>query len=172
MATGPTRTPDDDPNAPEWWRKSALARRLPIVLIIAIVAVVIHASTGGRAPSITKSCTTPDFALSGTTEKQHHEVEYSVTGPPGMTYVLMVGVSRYVSSGNQLVGIPDPGHTKEQMQPASQRNVMPASCVQTGHFGVLVPPGTYQVRLFRLEGPPGEVQPVAVASHQLVVIKS
>ena len=171
MPTGPTRTPDDDPNAPQWWRQSALTRRLPVVLVIILVVLVIHAAGGGRAPSITKSCTTPDFALSAANEKQHHEVEWSVTGPPGMKYLLTVGVSGYVSSDNQLTATPDPGHTREQMQPASQRNTMTGSCVQTGHFGLLVPPGNYQVRLFRLEGPSGNYQAVAVASHPIDVIK-
>ena len=169
MPTRPTRTADDDPDAPEWWRSSAWSRRLPFVLLIVLVVVVVHAASGGKAPPITKSCTTPDFALSVTTATQHHEVEYSATGPAGMNYLLYVGVSGFTSTGNQLVATPDPGHTRAQIQPASQRNTMPGSCVQTGHFGVLVPPGTYQVRLFRLEGPSDNVQPVAVASHQLVV---
>ena len=169
MATGPTRTPDDDPSAPEWWRRSAQLKRLPIILGIVLVVILLRAAQGGSAPSITKSCTAPDFVLSASTTTQHHEINYSVTGPPGMTYLLMVGVSGFIDTGSGLDPTPDAGHTKEQIQAASQRKTMEADCVQTGRFGVLVPPGTYQVRLFRLEGPSDHVQPVAVATHRIVV---
>jgi hypothetical protein len=169
MATGPTQTRDDDPDAPEWWRRTAPLKRASLILVVVLGAIIIHAAQGGKAPSITKSCTTPDFALSSYKSARHHEIEYSVTGPPGMPYLLMVGVSGFVSANHELIATPDIGHTKEQMQAASQRKLMEADCVQTGRFGVLVPNGTYAVRLFRLEGPSGNVQAVDVASHQLVV---
>ena len=167
--TRPPRTADDDPRAPEWWRRSALLKRLPIILLFVLVVVVIRAAQGGKAPSIHKSCTTPDFALSTSTTGRHDEVNYTVTGPPGMLYLVMVGVSGFVSTDHKLIATPDLGHTKEQMQPASQRETMDGDCLQTGRFGVLVPDGTYAVRLFRLEGPAGNRQPVAVAEHDLVV---
>ena len=67
-------------------------------LIILIVIIILRALQGGSAPSITKSCTTPDFALSAKTTSRHHEIDYSVTGPPGMRYLLMVGGSGFAST--------------------------------------------------------------------------
>lgn len=169
MATRPPRTPDDDPDAPEWWRRSANFKRWPIIVALVIAVVIFRALQNGQPPSITKSCTTPNFALSTYSSAGHHEIDYSVTGPPGMLYLLMVGVSGFVSTDNSLVPTPDFGHTDQQMQAASQRKTMEADCVQTGRFGVLVPAGTYVVRLFRLVGPSGNRQAAEVASHQLVV---
>ena len=109
--------------------------------------------------------------LSASKTGRHHEIDYSVTGPPGMRYLMFVGVSGFVSANNELVPTPDPGLSKEQIQAASERQTMDGDCLQSGRFGVLVPVGTYSVRLFQLQGPSGQVEPVAVATHQLVVTK-
>jgi hypothetical protein len=169
MATRPPRQPaDDDSDQPEWWQRSAQFRRWPIVLALILAFILFRAFQNGHAPSIVKSCTTPNFVLSTYKTGQHHEIDYSVTGPPGMKYLLFVGVSGFVSTNNELVPTPDAGLSKEQIQAASQRQTMDGDCLQSGRFGVLVPAGSYAVRLFQVVAT-GDVEPVA--SRQLVVTK-
>jgi hypothetical protein len=156
MATRPSRPsrPDDpDADAPEWWRRSATLRRIPIIAIVLLVFLILRATHAGNTPpSIRTSCSAPSFVLSTTHVQERHPLQWSATGPPGMRYLLTVGESGLVASGGQLHALPDPGLSRDQMQAASQRMTMDGDCKQSGHFAVVIGAGTYHVRMFRLGG--------------------
>src|SRR3954452_951665 len=148
----PARPGDADADAPEWWRRTSSFRRVPIIAAIILVALIIKAGHGGAPPSIAKSCTTPAFVLSEDKAEQHHALGWSVTGPPGLRYLLTVGASGFVSSEGQLTATPDPGLTVRQTQAASRHMTMDGDCLQDGHVGVCDRAGRYNVRLFRRGG--------------------
>ena len=167
--TRPPRPDDPDADAPEWWRRSAGLRRIPIIAVILVTVIIIVASQGGSPPALRTSCTTPAFALSTYNTPDHHAVQWSVTGPKGMLYQLTVGVRGFTSRDDALVVIPDSGLTQKQTQAASPQLTMPNNCRNSGTFGVIVPPGKYQVRLFRLTGTKQQPSATEVAVRTLVV---
>jgi hypothetical protein len=83
-----------------------------------------------------------------------------------------VGVRRYDVTSDRLVPVPDPGLTNRQTQPASSRIRIGSSCLASGVFGVLVPPGSYTVRLFRVTGSGTAQSLTAVARTSLRVTAS
>src|SRR4051794_9121395 len=130
----------------------------------------VRAFSTSPPPELTTSCTTPAIALSTTTQRQHHTVRWSVTGPGGSIFELTLGVSRVdVASGGRLVFVPENGGDQKTEQRAGHQQTMPKSCKASGAFGVLVPPGKYTVRMFRLSGPVTAPTVTAVASAPLTV---
>ncbi len=152
MPNRPTRPDDPDADAPEWWRRSGSLRRIPLIGVVLLVILIFRAGQGESPPSIRTSCSTPSFVLSTQTTPAHHTLQWSTTGPPGMTYLLTVGVLGFAATDGHRVAIPDPGLTKNRIQAASQRMTMDGDCKQSGHFAIFIKPGTYQVRMFRLGG--------------------
>jgi len=152
MPTRPVRPGDPDADAPEWWRRSGNLRKVPIIGVILLVILILRAGMGSSPPSIRTSCSTPSFVLSTMHTQVRHALEWSVTGPPGMHYLLTVGVSGFVSTNGHIVATPDPGLTKNQVQAASQRMTIDGDCKQSGRFAVFIGAGTFQVRMFQLGG--------------------
>ena len=119
-----------------------------------LAVVMLRAFSADSPPKIRTSCTAPALALSDASQKQHSTVRWSATGPAGTVFELTIGVSRVeVAAGGRLVFVPDPGRTKAPQQRASAQTTRPKSCHISGRFGVLVPPGAYTVRAFKLSGP-------------------
>lgn len=167
--TRPARPDDPDADAPDWWRRAGNLRRIPIIAVVLITVIIVVASQGGAPPKLHTSCTTPAFALSTYRTPNHHAVQWSVTGPAGMHYRMTVGVSGFVSTNGTLVATPDRGLTQKQTQAASPEMTMGNDCLDTGAFGVVVPTGTYRVRLFRLTGTRQVPMAAEVAARTLVV---
>jgi hypothetical protein len=153
MRTRPARLGDPDADAPEWWRRSANLRKVPIIALIILVVIIFRAGLSGSPPSIRTSCTTPAFVLSTTHTQVRHPLAWTVTGPPGMLYQLTIGIGGFVTSGGKLHATPDSGLTLDQTQYGSPVTTMAGECKQSGHLAVVIKAGTYQVRLFRLHGP-------------------
>jgi hypothetical protein len=165
----PVRPDDPDADAPEWWRRSSSLRRVPIIAAIVLGVILIRAGQGTPPPALRKSCTTPAFALSVQSSPSHQALQWTATGPPGMHYQLGIGVSGFVSTQGKLIAEPDPGLTRAQTQAASPQLTMGASCTNSSHFGLVVPPGTYTVRLFRLSGTRALPSAAVVAEQTLTV---
>ncbi|MDQ1704976.1 MAG: hypothetical protein QOF18_1342, partial [Frankiaceae bacterium] len=87
----PARLGDPEADAPEWWRGTRSLRRVPIIAFVIITIIFIRATAGSSPPPLTKSCTTPAFALSTYDSPVHKTVQWSATGPPGMHFELTIG---------------------------------------------------------------------------------
>ena len=171
MIRPPVADPSDpDAGAPEWWRNARRLRRIPIVLAFLLAIIVIKGMGDAKPPPLTTSCATPAIALSTATQKQHHTVRWSVTGPAKSVFELTLGVSRVdVDPGGQFVFVPEEGGSQKTEQRAGHQQTMPKSCKTSGAFGVLVPPGHYTVRMFQLSGPVTSPTVSEVASAPLTV---
>lgn len=152
MRSEPARTGDNDQDAPEWWRRSANFRRIPVIAMIIIVVILVRATQSNGPPSIRTSCTTPSFVLSTTQTEERKVVQWTATGPPRMRYQLTLGVSGFVRLDGALKATPDYGLTKGQMQAASQEMTMDGDCKQSGRFAAFRSTGTFNVRMFRFGG--------------------
>jgi hypothetical protein len=166
----PARLGDPEADAPEWWRGTRSLRRVPIIAFVIITIIFIRATAGSSPPPLTKSCTTPAFALSTYDSPVHKTVQWSATGPPGMHFELTIGVSHFdVAPDGTLVTVPDPGLVTKDVQAASAKLTMGNSCKAHNTFGIVVPARTYSVRMFTLTGTPSNPTATVVAEKTLKV---
>jgi hypothetical protein len=141
-----------------------------LVALLVLAVILVRAFFSSPPPKLTTSCTQPAIALSTSSQKQHHTVRWSVTGPGGSVFELTLGVSRVdVAAGGRLVFVPEAGGSQKTEQRAGHQQTMPKSCKTSGAFGVLVPPGRYTVRMFQLSGPVTAPTVTEVASAPLTV---
>ena len=152
MPVRPPPTGDADQDAPEWWRRSANFRRIPIIAMIVLVVVLFRATQSNGPPSIRTSCSKPSFVLSTTDTVERKVVQWTATGPPRMRYQLTLGVSGFVRLDGKLKATPDYGVTSDQMQAASQEMLMDGDCKQSGRFAPFRGTGTFNVRMFQFGG--------------------
>jgi hypothetical protein len=163
-----------DESIPLWYRSipSRGRTRWTIVIVFAIVAVAIFKGGHGTPPPLlATNCTTPALALSASTITKGDTVRWSGTGPPHEQVVLAVGVKGFTTGATpkELTAIPDPGLRSNEVQQASALVPFNTSCRATGAFRALVPRGSYQVRLFRLNGAGASLSTTAVATKPLTV---
>jgi hypothetical protein len=160
---------DPDAGAPEWWRQARNLRRIPIILAILLAIVVFKAFSGSKPPPLTKSCTTPAFALSTTSVSSHKTVQWSATGPQDFRFTLGIGIARFdPAGGGRLTPVPDPGVGTHDIR-ATRPDQMGDDCTAHGSFGVALPEGTYAVRLFRIDGTGSDLTVTSVAEKKLTV---
>ena len=159
---------DEDEGAPEWWRRAKGLRAAPLLLVVVLVAIIVHASQGTPPPALRTSCTTPAVALSDRSVKQHHPVQWSATGPAGMRFLLALGVDHIrVEANGTFTAVPVPGLVRGEQ--ASHELVMPKGCKTNDVFGVTVPPGSYTLKMFRLSRPGAAASATEAASAPLKV---
>ena len=115
-----------------------------------MVAVILHAGQSSPPPALATSCTTPAFALSTYSTDSHKTIRWAVTGPRGSRFALAIGVARFTTgSDGRLSPVPDPGLDATEMR-STPPTTVGGDCKADGTFGVVLPPGTYAVRLFRI----------------------
>jgi hypothetical protein len=128
------------------------------------VAVILHAGQKSPPPKLATNCTTPAFALSTYTTASHKTIRWSVTGPARARFALAIGVARFTTgSDGRLVPVPDPGLDTTQMRSTPPTEIGD-DCKADGTFGVVLPAGTYSVRLFTItvsDTTPAHMQQVA-----------
>jgi hypothetical protein len=163
-----------DESIPLWYRTipSRGRTRWTIVLVFTIVAVaILKGGRGTPPPPLATNCTTPALALSVSSIAKGGTVQWSGTGPPHQQVVLAVGVRGFTlgPTPKRLNAIPDPGLTDNEVQQASALVPFNTSCKVSGSFRALVPPGTYTVRLFRVNGEGSSLSTTQVAGQALTV---
>jgi hypothetical protein len=161
---------ETDPDRPEWWQRALRLRRVPIVAAIILGVIVVKAMSGATGPPpLTTSCTTPAFALSTYTITGHRTVEWSATGPGGQAFAIGIGVDHYTPAPDgHLAPVPDPGVGPRDTRTTAPQH-MGKDCTAHGLFGVVMPVGTYNVRLFTIEGNGTDATVTAVATKTLKV---
>ncbi|MDQ1684354.1 MAG: hypothetical protein QOC82_1091 [Frankiaceae bacterium] len=82
-------------------------------------------------------------------------LRWSATSAPGVRYVVAVNATSVTLEGTVATAVPAVGAAGQ----ASRLETMGRGCLGRGSFGVLLPPGTYPVTLFRVDG--SAVRPVA-----------
>jgi hypothetical protein len=163
-----------DESIPLWYRSIPTRGRMrwTILLVFAIIAVaILKAGRGTPPPALATNCTTPALALSVTSIPKGGSVAWSGTGPPHQQVVLAVGVQGFTvgTSLKLLHAIPDPGLRQDEVQQASVLVPFNTGCRAHGSFRALVPRGTYNVRLFRVNGAGSSLSTTAVATKRLTV---
>jgi hypothetical protein len=163
-----------DESIPLWYRSIPTRGRMrwTILLVFAIIAVaILKAGRGTPPPALATNCTTPALALSVTSIPKGGSVAWSGTGPPHQQVVLAVGVQGFTvgTSLKLLHAIPDPGLRQDEVQQASVLVPFNTGCRAHGSFRALVPRGTYNVRLFRVNGAGSSLSTTAVATKCLTV---
>lgn len=153
------------PSEPEWWRRSAALRRVPLVAAVVIGFIILRAFSGSSPPALRTSCTTPAFALSTYSTTAHHAIQWSATGPRQDRFALTVGAAGLRSDGGRLTPVPESGLRAAQVLVAGPES-FGGGCTAHGSFGVTLPVRSYSVRMFLV---PATGQPRQVATKTLKV---
>ncbi len=123
-----------------------------LLAVLAVLAVVRVVHSGSNAASgLAKSCTTPAFAIRGTSFPVGGFVKIAVTGPSAGTYVVYLDVQAVtVDAQGQVTGTPYPGVPRDETQLLVESDGL-AGCFgeQTVQLAVAVPAGPHTLGLFR-----------------------
>ena len=74
-------------------------------------------------------------------------LHWSATAAPGVRYVVAINAMSVTLAGTVATAVPAAGSTGQ----ASRLQTMGHGCLGRGSFGVLLPPGSYPVTLFRVD---------------------
>lgn len=131
-----------------WERHGARLRRVPIIAGIILAAILLRslATTAPTPPALATSCTTPAFALSSYDVEQRTSVQWSMTGPAGAGFVLVV-----VPRG-ETPAIPQTATPGRDRQFAAASTQMSSRCTAHGSFRPVVDPGRYTVAMLPASG--------------------
>jgi hypothetical protein len=160
----PLKVTADLPRRPSW-------RWTAIGLVVLITAALIRNGIDARPPKLVTSCRTPGMALSTSSTHKGSIVRWSTTGPAGTRFVIFIGTARLVAGAKpgELHPVPDPGRSAATTEGAALSAVLGAKCRAHGEFSVGVPPGQYNVRMFRITGSGASVAGDPVATDPLTV---
>ncbi|HTW18694.1 MAG TPA: hypothetical protein VME70_00605 [Mycobacteriales bacterium] len=138
---------------------------------IIVVAILIRNGLDSRAPGLTTNCHVPAIALSSASVHRGSTLRWSGTGPAAMHFVITVGVGglRPGAHPGQLSPVPDPGGSVNSTEIAVFPKALSSSCKANGSFTVDVPPGGYNVRMFKLIGSGSAVTGTPVATKRITV---
>ncbi len=137
---------------------------LLVFFVGAVLFALVQASRSG-APELAADCDRAQLALSTAQPQQGDPVHWTATGPADAPAILAIGVASFDRGADGEYRIrPLPGRAAEQTQAASHQFRL-SGCVESGYFGVTVPPGEHTVTLFRLTESGSE----SLASHRITV---
>lgn len=160
----PLKTTADLPRRPTWqW--TALG------LVVLVIVALIHNRVSNQPPKLATSCTTPAMALSTSSSHKGSLVRWSTTGPANTRFVIFIGTAQLVAGAKpgQLHPVPDPGGSPGTTEGAALNAVISTKCTAHGEFSVGVPPGQYNVRMFKVTGTGASVAATVVATKPLTV---
>lgn len=147
----------DDPKPPRGLGRDTWKWTLGALLVLSAVAITrgVQATHEG---SLDPNCGRFQVKVaSHTVESRGGQLlRWSATSSPGVRYVVAVNASSVTLDGTVATAVPAIGAAGQ----ASRIETMGHGCLGRGSFGVLVPPGTYSVTFFRVEGS-GAVTPEA-----------
>lgn len=132
-----------------------------------VTAVAIGRGIAGRhATSLTADCHRLQVAVGekSVPSRGAELLHWAVTAPAGTRYVVAVNARTLTVSGDVANAVPIVGTAGQ----ASRVHTMGHGCLDTGVFGVLLPPGTYAVTLFDV----GAAAPVEAAHTSVKVTSS
>jgi hypothetical protein len=121
-----------------WQRPGRLGWQV-VVAALGVVALLAigRAVTARNATGLKPNCSRLALAVAEKTVQSHGPalLHWAATGPKGTKFIVAIE--------------PSDGLARAQVSPDQ---VMPGGCLAHGQFGVLVPPGDYDVVLMRLDG--------------------
>jgi hypothetical protein len=142
---------DPDADAPEWWRRAARLRRVPLIAAAVLVILMIRAMNAPPPPTLEADCNAADFAMSEYTINGQHRMGWTATGPAGTRFTLVIGAEevRTTSSG-LLQPVLKPGVDADTVHVTPPLEVGD-DCLVDGSFRISLAPGKYQAGMFVVE---------------------
>jgi hypothetical protein len=137
-----------------WQRPGRLGWQVVVVALGVVVLLAVgRAVTARNATGLKASCSRLQLAVAEKTVRSRGPelLHWAVTGPKGIRFMVAIQ--------------PPDGLLHAQISPTQ---TMPGGCIARGQFGVLVPPGRYEVVFMRLDGEAAEriaQRPLTVTSR-------
>jgi hypothetical protein len=160
--------PVDVPPEPggRWQRPARFGWRVVVALLAIVVLLGIgRAMTARNSTGLKSDCSRVQLALgdSSVASRSSTLLHWAATAPVGTKFVVAINARTLDATTMPPTATPATG-TQTQVGPVQ---TMGSGCLTTGQFGVLMPPGHYDVTLFRLDGTqatPVATRPVTVTS--------
>lgn len=152
--------------ASELKRIPRIKLRWVVVAIFGLIGVAFF--KGQQTIDITKSCTTPAFALEDSALQKHNLVKFSMTGPDGV-YVLGFNLkSIVVKADGAFQLVPKDGQAAGTFQLGGKQQLVD-KCIGHGYFAVNVEPGTHEIEMFRFpeKGTAATLEPLTSRSVEI-----
>jgi hypothetical protein len=119
-------------------------------LVVLSAVVLTRGLQASRAGSLDPNCarTQVKVASHSVVSRGGQLLHWSATAAPGVRYVVAVNATSVTLDGKVATAVPASGSAGQ----ASRLETMGHGCLGHGVFGVLLPPGTYPVTFFRVDG--------------------
>jgi hypothetical protein len=158
--------PVDLPPEPgrRWQRPARLGWRVLLLLLAVVVLLGIgRAVTARNSTGLRSDCSRVQLALAehSVVSRSSTLLHWAATAPVGTRYVVAVNAQSVDVAVGPPTAVPKTGPHAQ----VSSVQTMGTGCLTTGEFGVLVPPGDYDVTLFRVDG----TQATPVVTKQVTV---
>lgn len=140
----------DDPKPPRGrFGRDTWKWTLGALLVLSVVAIT-RGVQSTREGSLQPNCGRIQVKVASHTvvSRGGQLLRWSATSAPGIRYVVAVNASSVTLDGTVATAVPATGGAGQ----ASRLQTMGHGCLGRGAFGVLLPPGTYPVTFFRVDG--------------------
>ena len=145
----PIDIPDDAGS--RWQRPARLGWRVLLILLAIVVLLAVgRAVTSRNSTGLKSDCSRVQLAVAekSVASRSSTLLHWGATAPAGTKFVVAINARTVDPTASPPTATPASG-TQTQVSPVQ---TMTTGCLTTGQFGVLVPPGRYDVTLFRVEG--------------------
>lgn len=161
--------PVDTPTEPgrRWQRPARFGWRVIVALLAIVVLLGIgRAMTARNSTGLKSDCSRVQLSLAekSVVSRSSTLLHWAATAPVGTRFVVAINAQTLGLESNPPTATPKVG-ARTQVGPAA---TMGSGCLTTGQFGVLMPPGRYDVTLFRVGG----TQATPVVTREVTVTSS